>query len=100
MAKQIAPTTKNSLPIARPPSIHNGPASEYATHMKLQTKSRDEADAHAEYATHKAARDVNINDPIPNGVSYGTSREVETAGIEMRGAGAATKGRMSRGPMA
>jgi hypothetical protein len=33
-------------------------------------------------------------------VSKGNYPETKTSGIEMRGAGAATKGRMSRGPMA
>jgi hypothetical protein len=39
-------------------------------------------------------------DPVPNGVSYGRSGEPKTTGIKMRGIGAATKGVMSRGPMA
>jgi len=51
------------------------------------------------YATDKSAQDADLKDPLPNGVSYGVARE-KTSGIEMRGAGAATKGRMSRGPMA
>lgn len=34
------------------------------------------------------------------GVSLGNNDEVKTTGIKMRGAGAATKGVMSRGPMA
>jgi len=52
-----------------------------------------------EYSTTKSARDAGVRDPIPNGVSYGTAR-IKTSGIEMRGTGAATKGKMSRGPMA
>jgi len=52
-----------------------------------------------EYSTTKSARDAGVSDPIPNGVSYGTAR-IKTSGIEMRGTGAATKGKMSRGPMA
>jgi len=51
------------------------------------------------YANTKAAKDVDLKDPVPNGVSYGTSRE-KTDGITMRGYGAATKGIKSRGPMA
>jgi hypothetical protein len=51
------------------------------------------------YANTKAAKDVDIKDPVPNGVSYGTSRE-KTDGVTMRGYGAATKGIKSRGPMA
>jgi len=52
-----------------------------------------------EYATSKSAKDADLKDPVPNGVSFGTSRE-KTDGITMRGYGAATKGIKSRGPMA
>lgn len=51
------------------------------------------------YANTKAAKDVDLKDPVPNGVSYGTSRE-KTDGIVTRGNGAATKGIKARGPMA
>ena len=51
------------------------------------------------YAREKAAKDVTVTDPIKGGVSYGTAVE-KTSGIQMRGTGAATKGKMSRGPMA
>jgi hypothetical protein len=51
------------------------------------------------YANTKAAKDVDLKDPVPNGVSYGMGKE-KTDGVKMRGAGAATKGTMSRGPMA
>ena len=51
------------------------------------------------YAYTKSAMDADLKDPLPNGVSYGTSRE-KTDGITMRGYGAATKGIKSRGPMA
>ena len=35
-----------------------------------------------------------------DGVSLGCNEGIKTSGIKMRGAGAATKGTMSRGPMA
>ena len=38
--------------------------------------------------------------PMNGGVSIGNMDEVKTSGVKMRGAGAATKGVMSRGPMA
>jgi hypothetical protein len=38
--------------------------------------------------------------PLNGGVSIGLNEEVKTSGIKMRGTGAATKGVMSRGPMA
>lgn len=49
--------------------------------------------------TFPAAGDVTLNTPTP-GVSMGANREAKTSGIKMRGTGAATKGTMSRGPMA
>lgn len=52
------------------------------------------------YVTEKAAKDAGLTDPVPNGVAYAKSGEPKTSGIKMRGAGAATKGVMSRGPMA
>jgi hypothetical protein len=67
---------------------------------KVTVMSVDKANAAPEYATNKAAKDVNVRDPLPNGVSYGQSGEPKTSGIKMRGAGAATKGVMCRGPMA
>ena len=38
--------------------------------------------------------------PLNGGVSIGNNDKVETTGIETRGNGAATKGRIARGPMA
>jgi hypothetical protein len=52
------------------------------------------------YAMEKSAAEAGLTDPVPNGVSYSRSSEAKTTGIKMRGAGAATKGVMSRGPMA
>jgi hypothetical protein len=52
-----------------------------------------------EYATNKAAKNVNLKDPLPNGVSFGMGIE-KTDGIVTRGNGAATKGLKARGPMA
>lgn len=52
-----------------------------------------------EWGRRKSAREASIKDPLISGVSYGIGHE-KTDGIEMRGTGAATKGKMSRGPMA
>lgn len=38
--------------------------------------------------------------PLNGGVSIGNNDDVKTSGVKMRGTGAATKGVMSRGPMA
>jgi hypothetical protein len=51
------------------------------------------------YAMTKSAKDVDLKDPLPNGVSYGMSR-IKTEGVVTRGNGAATKGLKARGPMA
>lgn len=49
----------------------------------------------------RPAKRENNPDWIPlDGVSIGSNSGVKTSGIKMRGAGAATKGVMSRGPMA
>lgn len=43
-----------------------------------------------------------LNDTSPSVLAYTAKpyKDVKTTGIKMRGAGAATKGTMSRGPMA
>ena len=45
----------------------------------------------------KCMDDMNIS---VAGLSKGNYKEIKTSGIETRGNGAATKGRMARGPMA
>jgi len=106
MKPQVKPTTKNSPKITTGDSKgkFNGSAEEYAAPHTMDGKRYSVASFQAKmdavpYATDKSAQDADLKDPLPNGVSYGVARE-KTSGIEMRGAGAATKGRMSRGPMA
>jgi hypothetical protein len=53
----------------------------------------------APYNITKAAKDVGLTDPVPNGVSFGMAR-IKTEGVVTRGNGAATKGLKARGPMA
>jgi hypothetical protein len=82
-----------------------GSASVYAqphdmSGKKVTVMSIDKADAAPEYASTKTVKTAGVSDPVPNGVSYGRSGEPKTSGIKMRGTGAATKGVMSRGPMA
>jgi hypothetical protein len=84
---------------------NNLPASSYAqphdmAGKKVSVMSVDKADAAPEYSTSKSSKTAGVSDPVPNGVSYGVSREPKNTGIKMRGTGAATKGVMSRGPMA
>jgi hypothetical protein len=52
------------------------------------------------YVTDKSSKESELKDPVPNGVSYANTKEPKTDGIKMRGVGCATKGTMSRGPMA
>jgi len=104
MPTQMKPTKKNSPAIHHGMGKTNGPASEYAAPHTMSGKKitvqsfQSEMDA-IPYGREKSVKDARITDPLSNGVSYGVSEE-KTSGIEMRGAGAATKGRMSRGPMA
>lgn len=46
------------------------------------------------------AKVINESNPSVGGISKGNYKETKTSGIKMRGAGAATKGTMCRGPMA
>jgi hypothetical protein len=100
-AKNVKPTKKNSPAVHTGKAKFNKPADTYANpHTNKEKKiTGQEVMDRGTYAREKAAKDVTVNDPIKGGVSFGTSVE-KTDGIEMRGAGAATKGRMSRGPMA
>ena len=77
-----------------------GDASAYAKPHTMSGKVTSGQSPKKEYATNKAAKDVGVSDPVPNGVSFGRSGEPKTTGTKMRGTGAATKGVMSRGPMA
>jgi hypothetical protein len=79
-----------------------GSASVYATpHTMAATKiTGEEPMKKGVYATEQSAKSAELKDPVPNGVSYATTKEPKTTGIKMRGTGAATKGTMSRGPMA
>jgi len=101
MKTQIKPTKKNSPAVHTGHAKNNKDADAYAKPHTNKAKSIDgnEVMEHGEFAQYKAGKNVNIKDPIKNGVAYGEA-QLKTDGIEMRGAGAATKGRMSRGPMA
>ena len=77
-----------------------GDASVYAKPHTMSGKATTGQSVKKTMANEKAAKDVGLSDPVPDGVSFGKSGEPKTSGIKMRGAGAATKGTMSRGPMA
>jgi hypothetical protein len=100
MATQIKPTSKNSSPMRTGHAKNNGPAEQYQKNGTGVAAERK--------ATGHDMKDPNTmraDELVPGGpamtVSIGNkTRGPKTDGIEMRGAGAATKGRMSRGPMA
>ena len=77
-----------------------GSAAVYAPPHTMSGKPVSGQTPKSPYATEKAAKDVGVSDPVPNGVSFGMSGEPKTTGIKTRGNGAATKGVMARGPMA
>ena len=76
------------------------PASEYAAPHDVHGNPVDGKSEHAPYNTECSARDTDLSTPIASGMGIGRTMEAKTSGIEMRGYGAATKGKMSRGPMA
>jgi hypothetical protein len=92
MVAQVKPTTKNSPPVKVGANRDNLPADSYAGRYK-------------EAAPELAARaDMSKVDTVDMSVgAYSKSagnKPTKTSGIKMRGTGAATKGLMSRGPMA
>ena len=98
MVTQVKPTTKNRPPIKTGNAKNNKPASVYAKNG-ASTEAGEAPMLAGTYVNYKSAEEANIKDPLMNGVSYGVGK-LKDDGIEMRGAGAATKGRKSRGPMA
>jgi len=100
-AKNIKPTTKNSSKLVVGKNRDDKPASAYAAPHTMAGKAVDgtEVMKDGEYGRTKSAKDASISDPLTNGVAYGTGK-VKTEGLETRGNGAATKGRIARGPMA
>jgi hypothetical protein len=79
-------------------AIENKPASAYAKNGATAEAGNAPMEA-GEFVQTKSAKTASIKDPLKSGVSYGLGKE-KSDGIEMRGAGAATKGIMCRGPMA
>jgi hypothetical protein len=75
---------------------NNKPAEVYAMNG---TSVKDGESPFKTYATEKSAKEADLTDPIPNGVSYAVSKQ-KRVGVETRGNGAATKGRKAYGPLA
>ena len=91
MATQVKPTTKNSPPVKTGANRDNLPADSYAGRY---TEAEPELNARPNMSS---ASTVNMS--VGN-ITRNPQPGAKTSGIKMRGAGAATKGVMSRGPMA
>jgi hypothetical protein len=92
MATQVKPTTKNSPAIKTGSNRNNKPASAYVDRAKEAT---------SQLAARPNKSKLDEYDVTIGNISKSAGNEpVKTTGIKMRGTGAATKGLMSRGPMA
>jgi hypothetical protein len=78
-----------------------GPASVYAEPHTMSGKKLTMKDVNKAQrpGNELSASEMNAS-TLAAKVSMGSNKEVKTDGIKMRGTGAATKGVMSRGPMA
>ena len=75
----------------------NKPASAYSKPHTMAGKAVSVVDETRAESGAKRMTEIN---PSVGGISKGNYPETKTSGIKMRGAGAATKGVMARGPMA
>jgi hypothetical protein len=76
----------------------NGPAEEYAKPHTMTGKTVDVNTVHAGVSSNEEyLRNANVSVANSRSNEYPPTK---TSGIQMRGTGAATKGVMSRGPMA
>ena len=92
MVAQVKPTTKNSPPVKTGANRNNKPASAYIDRSKEAT---------SQLAARPNKSKLDMYDVSVGNISKSAGNEpVKTTGIKMRGTGAATKGLMSRGPMA
>jgi hypothetical protein len=96
MAKNIPATKKDSPAITLGKAKNAKPATTYAMNG---TSVKDGESPFETYVTEKSAKEANLTDPVPNGVSYAVSK-IKNVGVETRGNGAATKGRKAYGPLA
>jgi len=91
-------TKKNSPPIQKQGKKFNGTATEYAKPHTMSGKTVDVVNVHAGVESNKEyLRNANVSVANSRSNDYPPTK---TSGIKMRGTGAATKGTMSRGPMA
>jgi len=94
----VAPTKKNSPAIHKQGKKFNGTATEYAPPHTMTNKPVNVVNEQKQTMSNKEhLLKANVS------VAWNRSNEypeTKTSGIKMRGTGAATKGLMSRGPMA
>jgi len=84
--------------IKSPNKKFNGPAEEYAKPHTMTGKTVDVNTVHAGVSSNEEyLRNANVSVANSRSNEYPPTK---TSGIQMRGTGAATKGVMSRGPMA
>jgi hypothetical protein len=95
MPKLVPPTTKNSPKVVTGKNPNNKPASVYAPPHTMTGKK-----VSGELTYKSGAQVMEEMNPAVGFISKGNYKPTKTDGIQMRGTGAATKGLMSRGPMA
>jgi hypothetical protein len=100
MATQIKPTKKNSSPMRTGMAKNNKPAEAYQMNGVGADKMRKAVGHGGTDPNTMKANEFMPGKPTAR-VSLGNpDSQMKTDGIEVRGSGAATKGRMARGPMA
>jgi hypothetical protein len=103
MKPLVKPTTKNSPAIHRPKDVHNGNADEYAPPHTMDGKRispKTDSFVTVDPNTLKATDVKRLSGTMRVSMGDPGANDVKTDGIKMRGAGAAERGFMSRGPMA
>jgi len=106
MATQIKATTKNSSPMRTGHAKDNKSAEDYAKPHKMSGKAIGTSDVDLGVCYATDPNTLKADEHTPGGMPAmrvsisNNTRGPKTDGIETRGNGAATKGRMARGPMA
>ena len=95
MPKLVPPTTKNSPKVVTGKNRDDKPASVYAPPHTMSG-----APVKAPLPVTSPRDEINQLNPSAGMISKGNYKPIKTDGIETRGNGAATKGRIARGPMA
>ena len=103
MKTMVKPTKKNSPSIHRAKDVHNGNADEYVRPHTMSGKNispKTDSFVHTDPNTLNAKQQGRLTGTLRVSMGDPGANDVKTDGIKMRGAGAAERGFMSRGPMA